>query len=83
MIQETWVTTLDNPFDPFEEFDAWKRYDEDKGYYTAEYLARIAATSDETSDEDYWAAINDAVDEICAWNLTGNYRKVVNDSDRN
>ena len=75
-IKQTWVTTLDNPFDPFDQHDAWKRFDEDKGYYTTNYLMRIANVSSEDSDRNYWSEIENAVDEIVDMNLTGNYRKV-------
>ena len=44
------LTTVDNPYDPFKQFDAWRRYDEGKGYNSCSYLARIARTSDQLSD---------------------------------
>ena len=71
------LTTIDNPFDPFTQFDEWKRFDEDHGYYTCAYLARIAKTSDELSETDEAIAINQAIDEIINLNILGIYRKVV------
>lgn len=72
----TFVTTLDNPYDYFTQFDEWYAFDTEKGYNTCAYLARIAKTSKEMSDADYEQAVNDAVDEIVRLNLTGNYKKV-------
>lgn len=70
------LTTIDNPFDPFTKFDEWKVFDERKGYYTCEYLARIAKTSNELSDVDEELIINNAIDEIVNLNLLGIYKKV-------
>lgn len=70
------LTTVDNPFDPFTQWDAWKRYDEDHKYHTCSYLARIAKTSDDLSEADYDKAIEDAIDEIVNFNILGIYRKV-------
>lgn len=71
------LTTLDNPFDPSVQWDEWKRYDEDKGYYTSEYLARVAKVSDELSDADYLIAVENAIDQICRLNLLGIYKKIL------
>ena len=46
------ITTFDNPYDPFENFDEWFLFDTEKGYNTCAYLARIARTSDQFSDEE-------------------------------
>ena len=70
------LTTIDNPFNPFTQWDEWKSFDEDKGYYTCAYLARIAKTSDELSDADYDLAVEEAIDEICELNTLGLYKKV-------
>ena len=75
--RETWVTTLDNPFDPFEESENWKRFDEDHGYYTDSLVARMAKTHDELDDESYNLAIEEAVDKIVNLNLLGIYRKAI------
>jgi hypothetical protein len=46
------LTTIDNPFDPFEQFTSWLLFDEEKGYHSCSYLGRIARTSDQLSDEE-------------------------------
>ncbi len=38
------LTTVDNPYDPFDQFDEWFNYDMDLGYNSSAYLARIAFT---------------------------------------
>lgn len=73
------LTTTDNPFDPLTQWDNWKEFDESKGYYTCEYLARITKISDELSESDYELAIEDAIDEICKLNVLGVYKKLTYD----
>lgn len=70
------LTTIDNPYNPFVQFDEWKAFDEQKGYYTNEYLARIAKTSYELSDEENDIATEDAINEILFYNVLGIYIKV-------
>lgn len=79
--KETWVTTIDNPFDPFEESENWKQFDEEKGYFTSNLIARIACTNDEMSDDVYNFCIEQAVDEIVRFNLLGIYKKAVKGED--
>ena len=71
------LTTIDNPFDPFTQFDEWRTFDEVKGYNTCSYLARIVKRSDELSEADEALAIEQAIDEILKLNILGIYRKVV------
>ena len=66
MSKATMLTTFDNRFDPFEEWDDWYRYDRDHGYYTCEYLARVVSDSPELSDADEELAILTAIYEIIA-----------------
>lgn len=74
------LTTVDNPYNPFIQFDEWKAFDEAKGYYTCEYLARIAKTSIELSEADYDQAVEDAIDEILYHDLLGIYQKVTKEN---
>ena len=66
------ITTKDTPFDPFDEFADWLAFDHRKGYNTSEYLARIAVTSDELSDEENEREIEAAIDEIIKLNMPKN-----------
>ena len=70
------LSTLDNPYNFFTQFDEWNAFDTEKGYNTCSYLARITNTSTELSEKDYERAVEDAVDEALRLNLTGNYIKV-------
>jgi hypothetical protein len=71
------LTTIDNPFDPFTQFEEWKAFDEAKGYFTCNYLARIVKSSNELSEVDEDLAIELAIDEIVRLNILGIYKKVV------
>lgn len=73
---EHMLTTVDNPFNPFKEFDAWYAFDEAAGYKTTALLARIVITSDDMSEADQSLAIEQAIDEIVRHNVNGMYRKV-------
>lgn len=70
------LTTVDNPFDPFTQFEQWFSFDEASGYHSSGLLARIVKTSDELSDADQQQAIQDAIDEIIFENVSGMFRKV-------
>lgn len=70
------LTTVDNPFDPFDQFQSWFRYDQDKGYNSCSYLDRIARTSDQLSDEENEQEIERAIDEIIKYDPTNIYKKV-------
>lgn len=76
------LTTIDNPFNPFTNWDEWRRYDEEKKYFSCAYLARIAKTSDELSEIDYDLEVEHAIDEILKLNINGMYTKVY-ESDEN
>ena len=70
------LTTVDNPFNPFTQYDEWSRYDEDMGYYTPSLLARVILTSDELSQADQDLAMEFAIDDIINENEFGIYRRV-------
>ena len=74
-------TTVDNPFDPFEQFTSWFMFDEEKGYHTTAYLGRIARTSDQLSDEENNCEVERAIDEIIRFDFQNIYRKVTRKSE--
>lgn len=71
------LTTIDNPFDPFDQFSQWFLFDTEKGYNSCSYLARIAQTSDEMSEQEYNHEVERAIDEIVTVNPLGIYKKIV------
>lgn len=70
------LTTIDNPFDPFDDFTSWRRFDEEKGYNSCGYLARIAKITDDMSQKEEDEEIERACDEIIKFNPFGIYKKV-------
>ena len=82
MVGNVWLTTTDNPWDPFTNFEKWYNYDYSMGYHTCQYLARLAPLSNELSedrnDEELESVINDAVRmNLVPTNELGiSYRKV-------
>lgn len=70
------LTTFDNPFDPFDQFDSWYTFDMDKGYSSCSYLARIARTSDQLSDAENDKETERAIDEIIKYDFQNIYKKV-------
>lgn len=75
---EHMVTTVDNPFNPFTEFDEWNAFDTRAGYYTLAFLSRVMVNSNELSEVQQDEAYEEAVDEIVRENILGIYRKVPN-----
>lgn len=76
MQQQSMLTTIDNPFDPFEQFDSWFLFDVEKGYNTCAYLGRIARTSEQLSDDENDREVERAIDEIIKYDFMNIYKKV-------
>jgi hypothetical protein len=70
------LTTVDNPFDPFTQFDEWYVWDQNAGYCTPGLLARISYSSDEISEADQHLVVQQAIDEIVRENVSGVHKKV-------
>ena len=70
------LTTFDNPFDPFEQFESWFLFDVEKGYYTCSKIDRIAKFTDDMTQKEYEAETERAIDEIISFDFLNIYRKV-------
>ena len=70
------ITTFDNPFDPFNDFEHWYLFDMEKGYSTCCLLARFANTSDQLSEEENAFEIERAIDQIIKNDFMNIYKKV-------
>ena len=76
MSAECMITTIDNPFDPFEQFTSWFLFDVEKGYNTCAFLARIVKDSDEYSELESNEAREQAIDEMIKYDFLNIYKKV-------
>ena len=72
------LTTFDNPFNPFENFDEWFAFDIQHGYDTCGKLMRIANIENNMSEVEYNNEIERAIDEIIQYDFVELYRKVYN-----
>ena len=64
------LSTLDNPFNPFKQYDQWAAYDENVGgYHTAALLARFAPVFPDETKAEAEAAIANAIDDIIELDL--------------
>lgn len=70
------LTTIDNPFDPINDFENWYFFDESKGYCTCGLLARLAKTSDALTDEENERIIQEAIDDIIRLDFMHRYKVV-------
>ena len=49
--EECMLSTVDNPYDPFTQWDEWLAYDYANGHHTCEYLARVSVNSTDLSEK--------------------------------
>lgn len=70
------LTTIDNPYDPFDNFEKWFMYDNDHGYNSCGYLARVARTSDALTPQENTKILEEAIDDIVRLDFMNNYKKV-------
>ena len=73
--KEYFITTYDNPFNYFTQFDEWLAYDHLKGYFTLEYLGRIIKTAPYLSEDEERLEVDRAIDSMIEWN--GDFYKKV------
>lgn len=69
------ITTDDNPYDPFTEERQWRAFDEQKGYYTWNLIARLCLASTAMSDEEYDREVEIAIDKVINMHGGKNYRR--------
>ena len=70
------LTTIDNPYDPFNDFTSWYMYDVEHGYNSCSYVARIAKTSEQFTEKENNEEIERAIDEIILHDFLNIYVKV-------
>ena len=70
------ITTIDNPFDPFNEFDSWFAFDVEKGYYTSSKIARLTNLSNNMTEKEESEEIERAIDRLIEIDPLDIYKKI-------
>lgn len=76
MSNECMLTTIDNPYNPFDQFVLWDLFDHEKGYNSKERLARIVQLSDDMTQKEENDEIERAIDEIIRYDFMNIYKKI-------
>ena len=76
MVQTSMLSTIDNPFNPFDDFASWYVFDIDKGYNCSERVARLANLSSELTESEANEAIEKAIDDLIVADPLGLFVKV-------
>ena len=82
------LSTIDNPYNPFTNFEEWYAFDELQAFKEGRatccsYLARMSMESDDVSDEELEEIQEMVIDDIVKLNLTGKFIKVTEDGPKN
>lgn len=70
------LTTVDNPFNPFTQFDEWYAFDIQHFYNTLGLVARFASFSEDLSDDELEAENQNAIARILAIDFEHKYKIV-------
>lgn len=78
---EFMLTTVDNPFDPFEQFTSWFLFDIEKGYNTCSLLGKILSKNGVSafgnlSQKELDEAADNAIEEIIEHDFLNIYKRV-------
>ena len=73
METEIMLTTVDNPFNPFDNFDSWLLFDKEKGYNSCERLARLLQITDEMSQIEIEEERIRAIDRLIELDFTNTF----------
>lgn len=79
-LTEYMLTTVDNPYNPFTQWDLWYNFDQHMHYCTCEYLGRVTEDSEGFTPEEVIRETNRAIDSIVKNDPFNRYRKVSRDN---
>ena len=77
---ETMLTTIDNPFNPFEQFVDWYMFDCQKGYNTYSRIARLMPDDESLSSIEKDRIEDNIIDRMIQHDPLGIYTKVDEES---
>ena len=70
------ITTFDNPFNPFKDYDSWLMFDIEKGYNTNSKLARLINIQYDMSEVEQEQIIEKAIDRLIEIDPLDVYKKI-------
>lgn len=76
MEEETMLTTVDNPHNPFDDFDSWLMFDIEKGYDTCGRLMRLATITEDMSDKEVSDEVDRAMNRLIQADPLDIFKKV-------
>lgn len=82
MPNDCMLTTIDNPYDPFEQFTLWNLYDIEQGYNSCSLLARIINFTDGMTQLEEEIETERAIDEIIKYDFMNIYTKAFRKTDQ-
>ena len=83
MFKECTLTTVDNPFNPFDDFRSWFLYDIEKGYNSCDLLGRTVNITDDMTQKEINIETERAIDEIIENDFLDIYKKIYRDQTTN
>ena len=78
-LKEYMLTTVDNPYNPFTQWDLWYNFDQHAKHYSCEYLDRVSTISEGFTEAESTRELNRAMDWIVKNDPLNIYRKVTKD----
>lgn len=76
MANEFMLSTIDNPYDPFEQFTLWHLFDKEKGYDSCERLMRLVDIHEDMTPQELDAATDEAMDKLIEEDVMNVFVKV-------
>lgn len=76
-VRRTALSTHDNPFNPFIDFNSWFNFDVSKGYNSCSMVSRISQTAEMLTDKENFEEIETAIDTIIKEDFLDIYIKVI------
>ncbi len=70
------LTTEDNPFDPFDDFENWYIYDQDHHHFCCEKLAEKVGDLNDSNEVEKIKITESAIDYIVTNDMLHKYKKV-------
>ena len=71
------ITTIDNPYDPFDDFEHWLLFDKEKGYNTSDKLGRLTNLRNDMSSVEENIEVEKGIDKLIEIDPLSIYEKII------